>query len=167
MLFPSDITDAAARVLSEARAKGLHIATAESCTGGLIGSVLTAIPGSSDVFECGFIVYSNRSKTGLLHVSSGMIEETGAVSAEVARAMAEGALELCTAEIAVSCTGIAGPGGGTESKPVGLVHLAVAARGQDTHNLECRFGPVGRDEIRIRTVAAALQLLIDAIRVSP
>jgi nicotinamide-nucleotide amidase len=166
-VFSSGILESAARVLEGARRKGIRIATAESCTGGLIAGALTAIPGSSDVFECGFVVYSNQAKTELLQVSAAMIAGKGAVSAEVARAMAEGALKHSAASIAVSCTGIAGPGGGSPAKPVGLVHLALAAANRESSHLECRFGEVSRDEIRIRTVAAALQLLRDAIRASP
>jgi nicotinamide-nucleotide amidase len=166
-VFSSGILESAVRVLEEARGKGIRIATAESCTGGLIAGALTAIPGSSDVFERGFVVYSNQAKTELLQVSTAMIAGKGAVSAEVARAMAEGALQHSAASIAVSCTGIAGPGGGSPAKPVGLVHLAVAADNREARHLECRFGEVSRDEIRIRTVAAALQLLTDAIRASP
>ncbi len=167
MMFSPAVIGAAGRVLDAARKRGLHIATAESCTGGLIASALTAVPGSSDVFERGFVVYSNRAKTESLGVAANLIARCGAVSAEVARAMAEGALAHSQGEIAVSCTGIAGPGGGNESKPVGLVYLALARTGLKTRELECRFGALGRDPIRMRTVEAALQLLADSIATFP
>lgn len=163
-MFPASILDIAAKLLDEARARGLHIATAESCTGGMIASAITAIAGSSEVFERGFVVYANEAKTEMLRVPADMINRHGAVSAKVARAMAEGALANSAAEIALSCTGIAGPGGGTREKPVGLVYLAVARKNRDTRYLECRFGEHSREEIRIRSVAAGLQLLLDATR---
>ncbi len=166
-LFSSKIMEQAAHLLDLARDKGIRIATAESCTGGLIAGALTAIPGSSDVFERGFVVYSNQAKTELLQVPAAMIVEKGAVSAEVARTMAEGALRNSAAGIAVSCTGIAGPGGGTAAKPVGLVHLAVKILNGEARGVECRFGEASREDIRIGTVAAALQLLSEAIRTSP
>ena len=112
---------------------GLKLATAESCTGGLIAAILTEVPGSSDVFERGFVTYSNEAKTELLGVPAELIEKHGAVSEEVARAMASGALGHSRADIAVAVTGVAGPGGGTTAKPVGLVHLAAARRGSVTH----------------------------------
>jgi nicotinamide-nucleotide amidase len=166
-MFPREILALAEFVLREARSRGLQLAAAESCTGGMIASALTAIPGSSDVFERGFVVYSDRAKHELLRVPSEMIAAHGAVSAEVARAMADGALAHSAADIAVSCTGIAGPGGGSEAKPVGLVYLGLARKGSKTSHLECRFGSRSRDEIRLRTVVAALQLVVDATRASP
>src|SRR4051812_10935585 len=123
-MFSPEVLMLAETVLREARNRGWLLASAESCTGGLIASALTAIPGSSDVVERGFVVYSNRAKTELLDVPVEIISEYGAVSAEVARAMADGALANSAADVAVSCTGVAGPGGGTEAKPVGLVYLA-------------------------------------------
>ena len=167
MVFADATLALCSQVLDEARIRRLHLATAESCTGGLIAGALTAIPGSSDVIERGFVVYSNQSKTDLLRIPTDMIDAHGAVSAEVARAMAEGALTNSAADIAVSCTGIAGPGGGSAEKPVGLVHLAVALRRGETRHRECRFGALSRDEIRIRTVDAALQMLLDAICALP
>src|SRR5579864_3264509 len=140
LMFSSEILTLAETVLREARNRGLKLATAESCTGGLIASALTAIAGSSDVFERGFVVYSNRAKAELLDVPTRMMAEYGAVSAETARVMADRALAHSAADIAVSCTGIAGPGGGTEAKPVGLVYLALARRGITTGHMECRFG---------------------------
>ncbi len=166
-MFSPAISVAAERVLDNARKRGLHIATAESCTGGLIASALTDVPGSSDVFERGFVGYSNRAKTELLGVPADLIIRLGAVSAEVARAMAEGALAHSQANVAVSCTGIAGPGGGSDAKPVGLVYLALARTGFKTRELECRFGPLTREEIRMKTVEAALQLLADSIATFP
>ncbi len=163
-MFPEPVLDLAAKLLAEARAKGLHIATAESCTGGLIAGALTAIPGSSDVFDRGAVVYANQAKMEMLGVPADLLEKHGAVSAEVARAMAEGALTHSAAGIAVSCTGIAGPGGGSAEKPVGLVYLAVAGKARKTRHIECRFGEISRDEIRMRTVTAGLQLLLEATR---
>jgi len=163
-MFSPEVLMLAETVLREARNRGWLLASAESCTGGLIASALTAIPGSSDVVERGFVVYSNRAKTELLDVPVEMISEYGAVSAEVARSMADGALANSAADVAVSCTGVAGPGGGTEAKPVGLVYLAVARTGAKTRDIECRFGALSRDEIRIKTVVEALQLVLDATR---
>ncbi|HEX4160752.1 MAG TPA: CinA family protein [Rhizomicrobium sp.] len=138
----------------------LRIATAESCTGGLIGALLTEIPGSSDVFERGFITYSNAAKTGMLGVPNELIGEWGAVSEPIARRMAEGALEHSSAQIAVAVTGIAGPGGGTAEKPVGLVHIAAARKGAGTLHEKHLFGDIGRSPIRMATVEAALKLLL-------
>lgn len=162
-MFPEHIRTLAMRVLAEARGLGLHIATAESCTGGLIAGALTEIPGSSDVVDRGFITYTNQAKTDLLGVPVALIAEHGAVSEDVARAMAEGALAHAHAQLAVSCTGIAGPSGGSASKPVGLVHLAAARAGQTTLHAECRFGDIGRDRVRIRSVEEALKLLFQAM----
>lgn len=167
MVFPEPVLAASRKVLTEARARGLHIGTAESCTGGLIAGALTAIPGSSDVFDRGAVVYANQAKMEMLGVPADLLEQHGAVSAEVARAMADGALANSTADIAVSCTGIAGPGGGSVEKPVGLVYLAVARENRGTRHIECRFGEISRDEIRMRTVAAGLQLLLEATCDSP
>jgi nicotinamide-nucleotide amidase len=135
------------------------LATAESCTGGLIAGLLTEIPGSSDVVERGFVTYSNAAKTEQLGVPADLIAKHGAVSEPVARAMAEGALAQSRADLAVSVTGVAGPGGGTPTKPVGLVHVAVARRGGSTVHQELRLGDLGREPIRMATVEAALALL--------
>jgi nicotinamide-nucleotide amidase len=159
-MFPDSISSLARKVLDEARAAGLHIATAESCTGGLIAGALTEIPGSSDVVDRGFVVYTNEAKIAMLGVPPGLIARHGAVSEEVARAMAEGALKHAPVQLAVSCTGIAGPAGGTPTKPIGLVHLAAARTGQTTLHLEARFGNPGRAEVRMRSVEAALKLLL-------
>ena len=133
--------------------------TAESCTGGLIAGLLTEIPGSSDMLERGFVVYSNAAKEELLGVPPETLAKHGAVSAETARAMAEGALAKSRAHIAVSVTGIAGPDGGTAAKPVGLVHFACARRGAPTVAREERFGDIGREAVRLASVRVGLDLL--------
>ncbi len=153
-----DLLEAAERLLALSRARGRMLATAESCTGGLIAACLTEIPGSSDVFERGFVTYSNEAKTEQLGVSRELVERYGAVSEEVVRAMAEGALRHSRADVSVAVTGVAGPSGGTAEKPVGLVHLAAARRGGAVTHLRCDFGDVGRGEVRRRTVARALEL---------
>lgn len=145
-------------IRAAARAK-LTIATAESCTGGLIAGLLTEIPGSSAVVDRGFVTYSNEAKTDLVGVPASLIAEHGAVSEPVARAMAEGALARSRADLAVAVTGVAGPGGGTATKPVGLVHLACARRGGPVRHRECRFGDLGRDVVRLKTIEEALGLL--------
>lgn len=152
------IADAAA-LLEAARARGEKIVTAESCTGGLVAATLTAIPGSSDVFERGFITYSNSAKSELLGVPFWLIERHGAVSEEVARAMAGGALGHSRADLAVAVTGIAGPGGGTAEKPVGLVHFAAMRRDTPVVHDKVLFGDLGRAEIRRLSVEKALALL--------
>ncbi len=155
----------ARRVLDAARANGLTIATAESCTGGLVGAALTAIAGSSDVFERGFITYSNAAKTAMIGVPASLIEVRGAVSAEVAAAMAEGALNASGAGLAVAITGVAGPGGGTAQKPVGLVHLAAVARDGSVNRIERCYDPgLGRAGIRRAAVIDALTMLLDLAR---
>ena len=150
-------------LLERFRARTARIATAESCTGGLIAAALTEVPGSSDVLDRGFVTYSNEAKRELLAVPAELIEAHGAVSEPVARAMAEGALARSAAEVAVAVTGVAGPGGGSAEKPVGLVHFAAARRGGPTLHLERRFGDVGRRRIRALTVEAALALAEEAL----
>jgi nicotinamide-nucleotide amidase len=150
-------------LLDDARAKGLRVATAESCTGGLVAASLTEIAGASDVFERGFVTYSNEAKRGTLGVAWPLIERHGAVSAEVARAMALGALDRSLADIAIAVTGVAGPGGGSAEKPVGLVHFACARRRGGVDQVERRFGPLPRAEIRAASVAQALDLLLKAV----
>jgi nicotinamide-nucleotide amidase len=145
-------------VLALCRAAGLKVATAESCTGGLIAATLTAIAGSSDVVERGFVTYSNEAKTALVGVSEALIARHGAVSEQVARAMAEGALDRSLAEIAVAVTGVAGPGGGSAEKPVGLVWFACAREGRPTVATHEIF-PGDRTEVRRATVARALALV--------
>jgi nicotinamide-nucleotide amidase len=158
-IFPSNFLRLAEAILAEAREQRLRIATAESCTGGLIGGLLTEIPGSSDVFERGFIVYSNRAKSDMLDVPGDLIADMGAVSEPVARAMAEGAVANSHAHMAVAVTGVAGPGGGTPLKPVGLVHFAAYRENRSILHEAHRFGDIGRSEVRIKSVEAALLLL--------
>jgi len=158
-MFSPALLRLAETILAKARAGKLRLATAESCTGGLIAACLTEIPGSSDVLERGFVTYSDHAKTEILGVPVSLIEQKGAVSEEVARAMAEGALAHSAAQLAIAVTGIAGPGGGTAEKPVGLVHIAAARKGGATIHEAHRFGDVGRSEIRLRSVEAALKLL--------
>jgi nicotinamide-nucleotide amidase len=162
--FSKDVLDLAAEVLELARGRGARIGTAESCTGGLAAGALTAIAGSSDVVEGGFVTYSNAAKTRLLGVDPELLAAHGAVSEPVARAMAEGALRSLPADFAVAITGVAGPGGGTAEKPVGLVHFAAAGGGEPTNHVEVRMGDIGRDEIRIASVIAALDLLRARLR---
>ncbi len=158
----------AEKIFTDFHQRGLKIATAESCTGGLVAAYLTEIPGSSEVVERGFVTYSNEAKTELLGVDAALIAEKGAVSREVALAMAAGALAHSHAEVSVAITGIAGPGGGSAEKPVGLVHFAVAkAKARLDHGLdyaalhhEERFGDVGRAAVREKSVAVALKLLM-------
>lgn len=150
----------AERVLEECRRGGLRIATAESCTGGLLSAALTAIPGSSDVFDRGFVTYSNAAKSELLGIPPDLIERHGAVSEEVARAMAEGALARAGVDLAVAVTGVAGPGGGTAARPVGFVHLAVARKNEQTLHQRLALADEGREAIREESVRRALELLL-------
>ena len=162
---PLSLTDLVTDVLATCRAQGLKVATAESCTGGLIVGCLTAISGSSDVVDRGFVTYTNTSKTDMLGVPADLILTHGAVSEPVARAMARGALVRSAADIAVAVTGIAGPGGGTEDKPVGLVHLAVARQGGDIrHRREVFAGD--RADVREQTVETALEMIREVVEES-
>lgn len=162
-MFPGDIDDLARLVLTLAREAGVLLATVESCTGGLVAGALTAIPGSSDVVDRGFVTYSNAAKTALVGVPEALLREHGAVSEPVARAMAEGGLTAAGAGAAVAITGIAGPGGGSADKPVGLVHFAVARRGRPTVHQEQRFGDIGREAVRLESVRTALEMLAEAL----
>ena len=162
-LFPSDLVARAERFLDRARRAGLHVATAESCTGGLVAGLLTEIAGSSDVLDRGFVTYSNEAKAEMLGVPIELVRRHGAVSPEVARAMAEGALAHSTADIAVAVTGIAGPGGATPAKPVGLVEFACARRNGPTPLVTKRFDKADRTRIRLLAVETALGLLEQAI----
>lgn len=155
----SPLLPRAAALIARARDTGRVLATAESCTGGLIAGLLTEIAGSSAVVDRGFVTYSNAAKTDLLGVDEALITANGAVSEPVARAMAEGALARSQADVAVAVTGIAGPGGGSAEKPVGLVHFALAAGGRPTVHLERRYGDLGRSALRLAAVADALDLL--------
>ncbi|HEY8162454.1 MAG TPA: CinA family protein [Methylocystis sp.] len=150
-------------VIVKAKERGWRVSTAESCTGGLVSAALTGIPGASEVFDRGFVTYSNAAKTEMLGVPEALLAAHGAVSAETARAMAEGALVHSQADVAVAITGVAGPGGGSPQKPVGLVHFACAKRGGDVALLERRFGPLSRDEIRSAAVDQALDLMIESL----
>jgi len=158
-MFDEGLLSLARQVLEDARGKGLRLVTAESCTGGLIAGLLTEIPGSSEVVERGFVTYSNEAKEDLLDVPADLIRQYGAVSEPVAEAMAAGALKHSLAHLSVAVTGIAGPGGGTAQKPVGLVYIAAARSGHPPVVKEFRFGAIGRGEIRSRTVAESLILL--------
>lgn len=158
-MFSPALLALAQSVLDEAREKKLRIATAESCTGGLIAGLLTEIPGSSDVVERGFVVYSNRAKQEMLDVPASLIDEHGAVSEEVAVVMATGAVAHSGADASVAVTGIAGPGGGSGDKPVGLVHIAAYRKGNGVVHEAYHFGDIGRTQVRLKTVEAALHLL--------
>lgn len=157
------MNELALRLVGDAIAKGVMIATAESCTGGLVSAAITSIAGSSAMFDRGFVTYSNEAKAELLGVSPYLIQTHGAVSAEVAMAMAEGAIKNSKAVLSVSITGIAGPAGGTLEKPVGLVHFATAFKGKDTQHFEKRFGAISRDAIRHASLHAALQALLSRL----
>lgn len=158
-IFPQHLTQLAEAVLAEARKRGLRIVTAESCTGGLIAGCLTEIAGSSDVVDRGFITYSNDSKVQHIGVRPETIEKSGAVSAEVALEMAQGALKASKSHISVSATGIAGPGGATETKPVGLVYIGVAnGKNNNAFTLKNMFGG-DRSAVRLETVETALTAL--------
>ncbi|MBC8339998.1 MAG: CinA family protein [Rhodospirillales bacterium] len=157
-MFSDEQLTAARDVLNACRSQGLLLATAESCTGGLIAGCLTAVAGSSDVVERGFVTYTNAAKNDLLGVAAELFDTVGAVSEEVARAMAEGALARSDAGVSVAVTGIAGPGGGTDEKPVGLVHIACAREGSETLHERHVFGG-DRDSVRAQTVLAALTLV--------
>jgi nicotinamide-nucleotide amidase len=162
-MLPSDIQELAEAVLQAARARGLKIATAESCTGGLVAGALTAIAGSSDVVDRGFVTYSNEAKAEMLGVDPRLIAAYGAVSPETAEAMAKGALANARADLAVAVTGIAGPGGGSAQKPVGLVYFGTASA-SGSSVVEARFGDIGRDAIRADSVRRALRLLLPLTR---
>jgi nicotinamide-nucleotide amidase len=157
-MLPPETLARAAALLALLQRRGLTLATAESCTGGLITAALTSVPGSSATLLAGFVTYSNQAKSAMLGVDPGVIAAEGAVSEAVARAMAEGARTRSGADLAVSVTGIAGPGGATPGKPVGLVHLAVAARGGATVAERHVFAG-DRAAVRAASVAAALALL--------
>ncbi|MSO70746.1 MAG: CinA family protein [Alphaproteobacteria bacterium] len=161
-MFDARLLTDAKTMLDRCRAAGIKLALAESCTGGLIAACLTEIPGASDVLERGLVVYSNAAKTALLGVPAALLEREGAVSDAVACAMAEGALGNAPVELALAVTGIAGPGGGSEAKPVGLVHFAVARKGGKFIHRAARFTG-DRRAIRMASVAAGIELLGTAI----
>ncbi len=162
-VLPPELLDLARRVVEENRAAGRRVATAESCTGGLVAAALTEIAGSSDVLEAGLVTYSNESKAKLLGVSMDVIDTFGSVSVAVAWAMAQGALQASDADVAVALTGIAGPAGGSDRKPVGTVVFARAERDADPKNIvadtQC-FGDLGRGGVRLQAALCALELLL-------
>ena len=158
-MFDNETTTAATALLELCKAKKLTVATAESCTGGLVAGALTEIAGSSAVVERGFVTYTNQSKHDLVGVPQATLDKHGAVSRETAEAMAQGALAHAPADLAVAITGIAGPTGGSPQKPVGLVHFAAASRAGRRLHQECRFGDLGRSEIRRLSVLQALAML--------
>ena len=163
MRIPDDIAQLARETGAALTAKGITIATAESCTGGLLAGALTAIPGASDTYYGGFVTYANEAKMIMVGVPYALLREFGAVSKEVAIAMAEGAMAAAGTHLAVSVTGIAGPDGGSKDKPVGLVHFAVAM-GESTRHLRKAFDPAwSRDEIRHASVLEALKLMKKAV----
>jgi nicotinamide-nucleotide amidase len=163
-MFTEQLLARAAALITLCRAKGLKVATAESCTGGLLVALLTEIPGASAVVERGFVVYSNEAKREILAVGADILRDHGAVSAEAARAMAAGALYNSRADLALAITGVAGPDGGTPEKPIGLVHFALADRRNDSIAIERRYGDLGRSAIRLAALATALDLLEAAAR---
>ena len=154
-----DLHAAATAVLDACRTRGLKLATAESCTGGLVTGALTEIAGSSDVVDRGFVTYSNKAKQQMLGVPADTLRTYGAVSQQTAEAMARGALGQGGADIVVAITGIAGPGGGGPDKPVGLVHFAAASRSGKLSHAEMRYGDIGRSEVRHKSVLQALAML--------
>lgn len=162
-VFGPELRNRAARLLDACRSRDWTIATAESCTGGLVAALLTEIAGSSSTVACGFVTYSNEAKSAMLGVDGELIATEGAVSEAVARAMAAGALARAGTDIAVAITGIAGPGGATATKPVGLVHFGLARRGGDPRQVEQRYGDLGRSEVRLAAVGDALALLEAAL----
>lgn len=160
-IWPKDIEDAAHAIVVEFAEKKLLIATAESCTAGLIAGAITEIAGSSVVFDRGFVTYSNEAKREMIGVANATLKAHGAVSRPTALEMAQGAIGNSGANISIAVTGIAGPGGGTEDKPVGLVHLAAARTGYETLHREMRYGDIGRSAVRLATVRTALEMLIE------
>lgn len=159
-LFPADIEELARQIIADFTARGVMVSTAESCTGGLIAGSLTEIAGSSAVVDRGFVTYTNQAKIDMLGVGAETLTTFGAVSRQTALQMAHGALFRSRADFAVAVTGIAGPGGGSADKPVGLVHLAAKSRGGKILHHEKRYGEIGRAEIRLATVKTALEMLV-------
>lgn len=162
-MFDRQLIIEAKNTLDMLRDGGLKLATAESCTGGLVSGLLTSIAGSSSVVERGFVTYSNEAKAEMLGISMALIDQHGAVSEQVAREMAEGALKKSRANVAVSVTGIAGPGGGSKHKPVGLVHFACARLEMPTHHVCMNYGDIGRDKIRHMSIGTALAMIRQSV----
>lgn len=162
-ILPEELVAAARRVVAENLSLGRRVCVAESCTGGLVAAAITEIPGSSEMFECGFVTYSNDAKLDMLKVSSDVLETFGAVSIATAWSMAQSALAQSDADVAVAITGVAGPGGGTEKKPVGTVVFARAEKGADPNQVVADrkdFGDLGRGGIRLQAALCALELLL-------
>ncbi len=157
-LFPAHLIKAAAELIDALRAKHATISFAESCTGGLLSALVTSVAGSSDVFDYGFVTYSDKAKQDLIDVPKSVLEAYGAVSPEVAAAMATGARDRSGCTVAVAVTGIAGPGGGSTEKPVGLVYIGVASNGRPVRTSELRLGSIGRASIRLKTAEAAMAI---------
>jgi nicotinamide-nucleotide amidase len=162
-MFPLEIVTLARLLVDEARQRSLRIVTAESCTGGLVAGAICSVSGASDVFDRGFVTYSNRAKQEILGIPGDLIADLGAVSEPVARMMAEGALEASNAHLAVAITGVAGPGGGTRMKPVGTVHIATARANQALRHREELFQDPTREGVQMAAVQAALQALRDRV----
>lgn len=158
-MFPERIRNLGLLVMDEAAERRVKIATAESCTGGLLAALFTEFAGSSKVLERGFVTYSNHAKSELLNVAGDILADYGAVSEPVARLMVEGALEASRANLAIAITGIAGPGGGTPMKPVGTVHIACARENKAMMHEMLTLGDIGRHEVRMATLEAALQMI--------
>ena len=163
-MFSLEIQTLARLVIDDARERSLRIVTAESCTGGLVAGAICSIPGASDVFERGFVAYTNRAKQELLGVSGDLIADLGAVSEPIARMMAEGAVENSHAHVAIAITGVAGPGGGTPMKPVGTVHFATARANQSVQHRMEMFETEDRWGIQMAAVQTALEMLRDRLR---
>jgi nicotinamide-nucleotide amidase len=163
-MFSLEIDTLARLVIDDAREKNLRIVTAESCTGGLVAGALCAIPGASDVFERGFVCYTNRAKQEMLGVEGDLIADLGAVSEPIVRMMAEGALENSHAHLAVAITGVAGPGGGSPLKPVGTVHFATARSNQSVHHRQESFELETRWEIQMAAVQTALEMMRERLQ---
>lgn len=162
-MFPLEIETLARLLIDEARGRSLRIVTAESCTGGLVAGAVCAIPGASDVFERGFVTYTNRAKSEMLGVPGDLIADHGAVSEPVARMMAEGALRESNGHVAVAITGVAGPGGGTPLKPVGTVHFAVARANRSVIHRHERFLGDTREAVQLAAIVTALEMLREAV----
>ncbi|MCA0355299.1 MAG: CinA family protein [Proteobacteria bacterium] len=162
-MFPLEIQTLSRLLIDEARARSLRLVTAESCTGGLVAGAICSISGASDVFERGFVTYTNRAKSEMLGVAGDLLADYGAVSEPVARAMAEGALRESHGHVAVAITGVAGPGGGTPMKPVGTVHFAVARANRSVTHRHERFDGETREAVQLAAVRTALEMLRDAV----